>query len=101
MFSVLVLLEDSENVWSDRLRQKMANPAAKNRFFHFRHAVGGGGITVDFWIIKVHSSNNILKTSEYIWEHLRVSIEHQWTPESILKTFKNFYGTFENIFSLS
>ena len=20
----------------------MANPAAKNRFFHFRHAVGGG-----------------------------------------------------------
>ena len=41
MFSVLVLLEDSENVWSDRLRQKMANPAAKNRFFHFRHAVQG------------------------------------------------------------
>ena len=39
MFSVLVLLEDSENVWSDHLRQKMANPAAKNRFFHFRHAV--------------------------------------------------------------
>ena len=39
MFSVLVLLEDSENVWSDRLRQKMANPAARNRFFHFRHAV--------------------------------------------------------------
>ena len=39
MFSVLVLLEDSENVWSDRLRQKMANPAAKIRFFHFRHAV--------------------------------------------------------------
>ena len=39
MFSVLVLLEDSENIWSDRLRQKMANPAAKNRFFHFRHAV--------------------------------------------------------------
>ena len=42
MFSVLVLLEDSENVWSDHLRQKMANPAAKNRFFHFRHAVRGG-----------------------------------------------------------
>ena len=40
MFSVLVLLEDSKNVWSDHLRQKMANPAAKNRFFHFRHAVG-------------------------------------------------------------
>ena len=39
MFSVLVLLEDSKNVWSDHLRQKMANPAAKNRFFHFRHAV--------------------------------------------------------------
>ena len=42
MFSVLVLLEDSKNVWSDHLRQKMANPAAKNRFFRFRHAVGGG-----------------------------------------------------------
>ena len=33
------MLEDSENVSSDHLRQKMANPAAKNRFFHFRHAV--------------------------------------------------------------
>ena len=41
MFFVLVMLEDSENVWSDHLRQKMANPAAKNRFFHFRHAVMG------------------------------------------------------------
>ena len=39
MFSVLAMLEDSENVRSDHLRQKMANPAAKNRFFHFRHAV--------------------------------------------------------------
>ena len=42
MFSVLVLLEDSKNVWSDHLRQKMANPAAKKRFFHFRHAVVQG-----------------------------------------------------------
>ena len=74
MFSVLVLLEDSENVWSDRLCQNMANPAAKNRFFHFRHAVnygihweGGGGFfdvcgfgnfcenieNLDFFILKI------------------------------------------------
>ena len=39
MFSVLVLLEDSKNVWSDHLPQKIGNPPAKNRFFHFRHAV--------------------------------------------------------------
>ena len=40
MFSVLVLLEDSKNVWSDHLPKKIGNPPAKNRFFHFRHAVG-------------------------------------------------------------
>ena len=39
MFSVLVLLEDSKNVWSDHLPKKIGNPPAKNRFFHFRHAV--------------------------------------------------------------
>ena len=39
MFSVLVLIEDSKNVWSDHLPKKIGNPPAKNRFFHFRHAV--------------------------------------------------------------
>ena len=39
MFSVLVLLEDSKNVWSDHLPKIIGNPPAKNRFFHFRHAV--------------------------------------------------------------
>ena len=44
MFSVLVLLEDSKNVWSDHLPKKIGNPPAKNRFFHFRHAVSGDDI---------------------------------------------------------
>ena len=39
MFSVVVLLEDSKNVWFDHLPKKIGNPPAKNRFFHFRHAV--------------------------------------------------------------
>ena len=39
MFSVVVLLEDLKNVWSDHLPKKIGNPPAKNRFFHFRHAV--------------------------------------------------------------
>ena len=48
MFSVLVMLEGSENVWSDHLRQKMANPATKNRFFHFRHAVSTFALAADY-----------------------------------------------------
>ena len=67
MFSVLVMLEDSENVWSDHLRQKMANPAAKNRFFHFRHAVGHQPIYfISFYIYKrlfIQHLNNFVSFS--------------------------------------
>ena len=71
MFSVLVMLEDSENVWSDHLRQKMANPAAKNRFFHFRHAVKRGPGHL--------ASKELFARSNQLWQ-LRVRLISCFNP---------------------